>query len=81
MEACFFSLLILAFFFFETVKLIQKSGNTQQQRNSEIYSRQVTSEDSDQKYLQRISILDAAEDGYFFPGGEKVFEDEDDEKM
>jgi hypothetical protein len=80
MEACFFGLLFLSFIFFEMVKFSQKSGNTQQQRNFAGYSRQVSSEDADQKYLERIFILDAAEDGYFSPGGEKAFEDENDEE-
>lgn len=80
MEACFFGMLFFAFLIYETVKIFQKSGNTQPQRNYSVYTRQMSSEEEDQKYADRIIILDAAEDGYFFPEGEKVFEDKEDEE-
>jgi hypothetical protein len=53
-----------------------------EQKNSKLAKNSSSSrrpDNNDDRYLERIFILDAAANGVFVPGAERVFDDEDDD--
>ena len=67
--------IFLAFIIYGLVKLFEwldRNGNRQREKR---YSTCRHDNDDDNRYLDRIFILDAAANGVFVPGAERVFDD------
>ncbi len=73
MEACIFALFVFGFMIYELIQYTQKSarGNYNQPKQHRL------AEDENSSLL-KLFVLDAAENGVFVPGAERVFEEDED---
>jgi len=75
MEGIFFLLAFVVYGFVKLLEWLDRNDNHTKEKRS-FTQRQ---EFDDSRYLERIFILDAAANGVFVPGAERVFDDEENE--